>query len=159
MPAVSKIGLSFMDHSSEVGRVDYYVAGVTAGNLAGTLSGALPATGGSLAAAMCALSGCTCIISDVQAAQNQFAKTPPASAFAQRELGLLVTYQDTVTKKNYRLTIPGPAWDTIGQVGSDLVDPNAAAWTTFVTAFEANALSPDGNAVTVTGGRLVGRNR
>lgn len=159
MPATSKVGMSFLDYSGETGKIDFYLPQVNAGNIVAELADALPATVGSLAEAICALSDCTCIVSSVEAANSAFTKTLPASAFAQRELGLLVTYQDTVSKKNYRITIPGPKWTTIGQANSDLVDPADALWTAFVAKFEANALSPEGNAVTVTGGRLVGRNR
>lgn len=159
MPAVSKVHLTFLDESGEKSSVDYYVPAVDAGTIAAKLDDANPQTAGSTSILMSGLSLCTCIAESLSAADNKFAQTPPGNLFAQREIGLMVSYTDTVTGKNYRLTIPGPDWANIGLSGTDTVDPNDAEWTAFVAQFELKAVSPDGNAVTVTGGRLVGRNR
>lgn len=155
----SKVGLAFLDHSGEIGRIDYFVATPDGAGLAAALAARLPATVGSLAEAICNLSLGTCVVSDMQIASDKFTNTLPASHYAQREIALLIDYQDTVTKKKYRLSVPAPDWENLGQDGSDKVDPAAVKWTDFVTKFEAGAKSPDGNAVTVTGGRIVGRNK
>lgn len=80
----------------------------------------------------------------------------PASAFAQRELAARMKYQDNVTLKFYRFDIPGPINDII-QSGTDEIDMDAVAMVAFKVAFDANAKSPVGNAVTLIDGRLVGR--
>lgn len=82
---------------------------------------------------------------------------------ANRELKWLVTYQDDVTGDVHRMEIPCP------NVISDLVVPGdprknynpgdtQGYWTAFIGAFEADAVSPAGNAVTFLGARIVGRN-
>lgn len=155
---ISKVGLSFQDYSGEMSRCDFYM-NVAGTDYAGVIAEAAKGTAGSVAAEICGLSDCVCQVSDIQALSTKYGDPAPVVATAQRELGLLVTYTDSVTGKKYRLTIPGPKWATIGQAGTDMVDTADALWTAFVTAFEAHAVSEVGNAVTVTSGRLVGRNR
>lgn len=155
---IAKIGLSFEDYSGENSRVDFYMnyAGT---DVAGPIAEAAKGTPGSVAAEICGLTDTVCQISDIQALSTKYGDPAPVVKTAQRELGLLVTYTDSVTGKKYRITIPGPKWATLGQAGTDMVDTSQALWTAFVTAFEAHAVSEVGNAVTVTSGRLVGRNR
>ncbi len=155
---VAKVGMSFQGYSNEYGRVDFFMnyAGT---DIAGPIAEAAKGTAGSVAAEICGLSDCVCQVSDIQAVSTKYGDPAPVVATAQRELGLLVTYQDTVTGKKYRITIPGPKWATIGQAGTDSVNTAAPLWTAFVTAFEAHAVSEFGNAITVVSGRLVGRNR
>lgn len=154
-----KIGYTFTDISGENSRVDLYVADLTAGNIAATLAAANPTGAGNLGAAIAALSLCQPAKYDVMAFTGPGSAVVPTDMYAQRELALMVTYQDTVTNRLYRISIPGPDWATIGLAGSDSVNTANAAWTAFVTAFEAIAVSQDGNPVNVTGGHLVGRNR
>lgn len=154
-----KLGITFLDTSGELSRVDIYTPDVTAGNIAAILDDANPAHAGSLAEAVAALSLCTAHSHDVLAVKAIDSSTPPVSQYAQRELGLMVTYSDNVTGRIYHVTIPGPDWTNLGQAGTDMVLTSAAAWTAFVTLFNSVARSQDGNAVTVMSGRLVGRNR
>lgn len=154
-----KFGFTFLDRSGETSRVDMPCADLTAGNIASQLATILPATAGGLGEAIAAVSLCTPQSVDVVAAKTALSNVVPVSPYAQRELGLMVSYTDNTTHRSYRITIPGPDWANLGQANSDLVDPAAAGWTTLVTALEAHVVSPDGNAITVTGGRLVGRNR
>jgi len=153
----SKVGYTFLDASGETSRVEMNIATLTAGNFAAT-TGAVEA-GGALADAIGALSLCALANVDIVADRTATGAEAPTEMYAQREIGLLVSYQDSVTGKKYRITIPGPDWATIGTVGTDKVDAADALWTAFVSAFEANVLSEVGNAVTVMGGWLVGRNR
>lgn len=80
----------------------------------------------------------------------------PADATAQREIAARMTYVDNVTTKKYRFDIPAPDDDFV-PTGSDDINMAAAVWVTFKTAFEASCVSPDGNAVTLISGRIVGR--
>lgn len=154
-----KIGYTFTDISGEKSRVDINVATLTAGNIAATLAAADPGGAGNLGAAIAALSLCQAGSYDVLALQDAGVTTAPTDMYAQREIGLMVKYQDSVNNRLYRVTIPGPNWAVLGLAGTDSVNTAAAQWTAFVTAFEAIAVSQDGNAVTVVGGQLVGRNR
>lgn len=155
---IAKVGMSFEDYSGEMSRTDFFM-NVAGTDYAAVIAEAAKGTAGSVTAEICGLSDCVCQISDIQALSTKYGDPAPTVATAQRELGLLIIYTDTVTGKKYRMTIPGPKWATIGQAGTDMVNTSAALWTAFVTAFETHAVSEVGNPVTVTSGRLVGRNR
>jgi hypothetical protein len=82
--------------------------------------------------------------------------TIPADATAQREMAARMTYVDNVTNKKYRFDIPAPD-DAYVPTGSDDINMAAAVWVTFKTAFDSLVVSPDGNAVTLLSGRIIGR--
>lgn len=83
----------------------------------------------------------------------------PTDPWSQREIKWRVDYTDDVTGEPFHITIPC--------ADLDLLDPNdrahahigdAGTVDAFVTAFEAVAKSPRGNAVTVVEITAVGRN-
>lgn len=84
-----------------------------------------------------------------------------SAAFAangNREDKMLVMYEDNVTRYPYVAELPCRK-NTLPRIaGSDEYDITVAEFAAFVTAFEAAAVSSDGNAVTVKSIRLVGRN-
>lgn len=75
-----------------------------------------------------------------------------------REDKVMLTYEDSVTLAIYQTDIPCRNNDLATIPGQDEYDLTAAPWDAFVTAFEALAKSPDGNAVNLISARLVGRN-
>lgn len=152
-----KLGFTFLDRSGENSRVDIPVADVTAANINAILATADQDTVGGLGESIAALSLCTLTYHDLNVGKVADNTGQPASPWAQRESGLMVTYQDSVTNRLYRITIPGGDRATLEIAGSDNVDTTDAGWIAFVTAFEAIAVSQDDNPVTVVGGRFVGR--
>lgn len=83
--------------------------------------------------------------------------TPPTDKFAQRELKWLCKYTDNVTLLRYRFEIACADADLL--VGNtDMIDLTAGAGLALKTAFQAAAVSPDGNAVTLNSVEFVGRN-
>lgn len=88
---------------------------------------------------------------------RKISNSPYASA-GQREEKWLVVFQDNVSLDLYTLELPCRKPSLQPPVNSDEVDLTAAPFSTFKAAFEAAALSPDGNAVTVLSIRLIGRN-
>jgi len=84
----------------------------------------------------------------------------PASPYAQRELKLLFSYEDTTTGQRYTFTVPAPDLAVLETVeGSDaVVLADAGVMAAFVTAVEGWALSPDGNLINILSCRVVGRN-
>lgn len=82
----------------------------------------------------------------------------PASKWAQRENGLRFIYSDTVTSKLYRLDLPGVDRATYGVTGTDTADLAQTDIAAFVTAFEAQCISPAGNPVTMVSARFYGKN-
>lgn len=82
----------------------------------------------------------------------------PANVNAQREIAVRVSYQDDVTGKKYRFDIPGPVDALYPPQGTDVIPLDNVLAAAFIAVFEAQAVSVDGNAITITGLRLVGRN-
>lgn len=76
---------------------------------------------------------------------------------AQRELKWLVRYSDDVTAKSYQMEVPSPDVSLLSSSARQNMDISGGAGAAFVSAFEAAAVSPDGNAVTVESVTLVGR--
>lgn len=81
----------------------------------------------------------------------------PASAVAQRELGLRLFIQDTVTGKKTHVTIPAPDLVAIAPGGDDSVDLTLSVAATLIAAIEAVIVSEMGNPVSVYRGEIVGR--
>ena len=82
----------------------------------------------------------------------------PSDEEAQREIAVRVSYRDTVTGKSQRMDIPGPIVTLYPGQGTDFIPLSNPVAAIFIGVFETNAVSMDGNPVTVTGLRLVGRN-
>jgi hypothetical protein len=93
----------------------------------------------------------------VIALNNYITGAAAANPLSQRENKLLVTYEDATTHAKTRMEIP--LFDlTLLLPGTDLIDTTEAAWTEFVTAFEAVVVFPNtGNAVNVLTGQFVGK--
>lgn len=74
-----------------------------------------------------------------------------AQASAQVNVQWVVTYVDSVNTSVYNVRVPTAdiTDTTLFATNSNLWDPSDAKWVTFIAAFEAYVLSPDGNAVTV----------
>lgn len=77
---------------------------------------------------------------------------------AQRESGMRVFCKDAVNARKFHFTIPGPDKSIVAQQGTDKIDLTVTEVAAMVTAVEAGALSPYGNAFTVKSAKLVGRN-
>jgi hypothetical protein len=74
-----------------------------------------------------------------------------ASAAAQVNIEWVITYVDDVNSAIYNVRVPTADLtdDTLFMPNSNIWDPTDAKWVTFIAAFEAYVLSPDGNAVSV----------
>jgi len=82
----------------------------------------------------------------------------PTSPYAQRELGVRVFFVDDVNGEKGHFTIPGPDLANLEVVAnSDQLDLTGTLEAALITALEANALSRDGNAITVQRMVIVGR--
>lgn len=91
---------------------------------------------------------------------NKIAITPPTDADAQREKKFLVSYSDNVTLRLYNFEVPCARTDTDAwfKPNTDELNLLIAPMTAWKTTFQANILSPDGNAITIQNITLVGRN-
>jgi hypothetical protein len=81
--------------------------------------------------------------------------TYPSDEFAQREIVARMTYADTVTGALYRFDIPGP--ESLFIAGTDEVDMDSAGMAAFKIVFDAKAVSPVGNAVSLLRGKRQGK--
>lgn len=153
------VTFNWVDNSGESSSSIIHLGTINAGNYAAIVD---DAPGGVIGDIKAAIDDIT-LMNNVRRTVTceQFTDTPslPANAFAQRETKLLVTYADNVTARKYTFTVPGPDLSLIAQTGTDVVDHTSNIYAAaLVTAFEAGAYSPLGNAVTVVGMRIVGRN-
>ena len=152
----SKVHFSYLDHSGERTRTQLHVFPLddTVGNNA-----ILDDTTGNIAllgTALGLLTRCPQAGTTVSLSMDESSPGIPADAMAQRETAIRWSYSDNVTGKKYRFDTPAPV-DAIIPTGSDAVNMAAAAVLAFKAVFEANAVSPDGNDVTLLTGRFVGR--
>ena len=104
------------------------------------------------------LTGCEHVATSLTYVSDRGTGEPPSEVTAQREIAIKVTYRDTVTGKVEHLTVPGPVAAVYPPTGTDVIPLSNVAAAAFITVFEANAVSQDGNAIVVTGIRLIGRN-
>lgn len=151
------LNLGFIDACGEKGTVSLHLPTINAGNFATEMAKYVVGDTTGVIGKMIALTACRIISAAVQLPKSKQAETLPTGATAVRELGIMVSYVDNTTSKKYHFVIPGPA-EGLLIAGTDNVDPDNADWQAFVTAFEAGVLSEAGNAVSVLGGHLVGRN-
>jgi hypothetical protein len=153
---MAKASWSYRDRSDEISGVELTIADVSAGG----------ADFDAVVASLEALGGAIFAVTNCYQAREMFSqsvgdvKNPltPTNQFAQRESALRVFYSDDVTGEVYHISIPGPDWDSVDLLPNtdlaDLADEPVAA---LVTAIEANALSPVGNAISVLRAVQVGR--
>lgn len=81
----------------------------------------------------------------------------PASAEAAREQALRLFYRDDVENSRGTISIGTVDWGALAQPGTDIVPLDHAEVAPLVTWFEANMLSPSGNAIVIESAALVGR--
>jgi len=148
-----------IDNSGEGASVTFYLPDVTPANYADITGNGPTDNVGALRLAVAGISLANSTRHTVTTEVYPEAGTLPSSPWAQREIKLLVQFVDTVNSKKGTVSIPAPDLSILAQPGTDVVDhvSNVAA-AAFVAAFEANAVSQDGNPITVTGMRIIGRN-
>jgi hypothetical protein len=152
---MAKASWSYRDRSQETSNVELTIADVSAG---GADFDDVMADVAALGAALGTLSNC------IQARESFIqavdVKNPASTSdeYANRESALRVFYGDTTTGEVYHVSIPGPDWENIGMhANTDLADLEDTELAAFVTALEASALSPVGNAIEVIRAVQVGR--
>jgi hypothetical protein len=152
MAIPSGMSLSMKDYSDEHTSVGFFLPAMTALNYASVV-----AARDALEAAVNDVTACNIVSSAIVVAQEELAYVAPTDPFAQREIGLRVTIEDTVTHTKSTITIGGARLNLLAQVGTDVVDPASAEWIALAAAITNNAVSYAGNPVRVVGGRIVGR--
>lgn len=154
MPA--KYDVTFLDNSGEKSVAGVYIPDITEGNILTVLDG-LDGFPDALKLAITGVSLCNDVKHQVHLQPKRLVEELPTDSYAQREMALLITMQDETNMKKSTMSIPGVNWDLLGTLGSDQVNPLAPVWVALKLALETYAVSPDGNGITVIGGRRVGR--
>lgn len=155
MPTIGFVNRSMLDYDSEIGTARMNMSELTAGNFL--------AQSTKIATLQAAIQGvCLSALSSYKYGNRITSPTIDRAtmAYIQRESKFLVQYRDTVTGSRHSVQIP--CADLISHL-----DPGDHAHArigdgghvdAFITAFEAVALSPQGNAVDVLEITHVGRN-
>lgn len=89
----------------------------------------------------------------------RFSNARAGNPLAKRERKLLIRYEDDTSKRVFVFAIPSYDESTLTPItGTDFYDITAGALATFIAAWEAVAVSPDGGSCTVLSAEGVGRN-
>lgn len=155
--AVTQLGFTFVDHSKEKTRVQFYAAPILAdGSNWPTVVDGVASVRALSGAAINAITGLNEVLSGVSV--PDFAETTPIvypDYGHDREIAVRFTYQDDVTGKLYRFDIPDPV--DIFSDNSDDVDMGNALVIALKAIVDADWRSELGNAVTLLSGKKVGR--
>lgn len=81
----------------------------------------------------------------------------PASPYAQREIRAIFDCVSSNGKK-FQLGIPCPDMNNLAQPGTDAINLLDAQVAAYIATLVAEAVAPDGGAINVVGGTIVGRN-
>jgi len=151
--AVSQHSRTYLDYSGEKSSLHFNVTALTAGNFV--------AVNGDIVDIGLAIADLTLGAFAGFRTTSEFSSsnpTPPTDPYAQRELKWLINYRDVTTGELYSMEIPAADLTDNLLAGTDKADLTSTDWAAFVTAFEAAAKSPVGNAVEVVSAFVVGRN-
>jgi hypothetical protein len=151
--------LTWVDFSAEKTRTKVYLSDVAAdGSNWAALAAQTTGAHDVVKAAMAAITRLNHVTTKFSIEVEQSIPSIPADAMAQRELAVRWTYVDNVTGDYGSFHTYGPI-DALLQSGTDTIDivANVAA-AAFITIVEPILVSRAGNAVTIVGARLVGRN-
>jgi len=147
--------LTLIDFSRELSTMRFYNGAITAGSIAGFLT-----QFGALRAAVDDITLGNVAADKWVGDDTNYAAAAPTDPNAQRERKWLVQYEGTTTHSIYTVTIPTA--DIAGTdfllPGTDEADLTTTEIAAFVTAFEAIARTPEGEAVNVLAITAVGRN-
>jgi len=152
---MAKVSWSYRDKSDEISVVELNIADVSAG---GTNFDAVMGDVAALGAAI--LAATECVQARETFKQEVDTKDPstPTDVLAQRESALRIFYADDTTGDVFHVSIPGPDWDSIALLpNTDLADLTDEPLASLVSAMESDALTPNGNALTVLRAVQVGR--
>ena len=153
MPPIGHYSVTYLDYTKEDSTFEVHVPELTAANF--TANGALIQT---LGTATNNLSLGNPARSRLTAQSNIISSTPATDINAQVERKWRGSYVDTVTGKPYTLEIP--CADLTGNLAGNTDNANllSTEWAAWVAAFEAIAVSQDGNPVEVVSAQHVGKN-
>lgn len=144
-----QFGVTMMDYSAEPGTFTLYTAAPE--DLVGGLSVAMVDL-------MTAIGDVTLGLVKKETSSEVKKLTNVRIGSGNREDKIEVAYQDNTTLELFQVDLPTRDNALLPVAGTDFYPIASAPWSNLKTKFEAGAVSPNGNAVTVISFRLVGRN-
>lgn len=146
--------IQYLDYSGEKSLVSFNVDTPSGASYDwASLVAKVDAVGDAIDAVCLCTRGPDAVRTTVQAGSASY----PSDENAQREAGLRIFYHDTTTQEKFHITIPGPDKSLMAVQGTDVVDWSGTEMAALETALEANMLSPNGNAIQIDKGVLIGR--
>jgi len=155
------VEISFRDAGNEIGTMRFYGALIADSDDAGNVEELNTAMAAFLTKAGAVANGA--LQKAVYVHEHLYTTTQPTNGAA-REIKLLIQFQDNTTGKAYTTTLPTlnpdiPVYVINKNVKDAVRTDTPTAITDLITAFQNLAKAPEtGNAVTVVGLRVVGRN-
>lgn len=149
--AVSEVTFSMLDYGGEPSNSRFRITEITAASIVAVMLDVAD-----LGTGIDGISLNTLAAQKVVADNLFLSRAKPASVDAQREKKWLIRYEDTVTHKIFRNEVPGADLSLLA-ANSDMADLSLGAWTSFIAAFEAVVLSPEGNVVNFLDAQYVGK--
>lgn len=153
--ATSQVSISGRDYSEEASKLSMHVDAITAANHDATVASAA-----ALASAVETITDALVtkyqIVHSVTKLSNQAGSS---DAESRRERKMMVQYEDDVSKNLYQFEVFSPDMSALTYDGKtdDVLLADGGAMAAFVTAVEANAVSPEGNSITITKATVTGR--
>lgn len=144
-----QFGVTMMDYSAEPGTFTLYTA--VPEDLVGGLSVAMVDL-------MTAIGDVTLGLVKKETSSEVKKLTNLRIGSGNREDKIEIAYQDNTTLELFQVDLPTRDNTLLPVAGTDFYPIATAPWANLKTKFEAGAVSPNGNPVTVISFRLVGRN-
>lgn len=154
---MGKVTFTILDYSGESSTVSFYTPAITSGNYDAIVNDGVGGAVGDLRIAMNALIAGNHLRRIVNAETFNDTAVLPTDPNAQREIKARFVYRDTVNGELGSFEIPTADLTVLAQQGTDVIDLAGTEVAAFVSAFEADFRSRDGNAVEVQSGQIVGR--
>lgn len=150
---MSSVSFTVRDHSDEKSTVQIPLVQITPLTMAAVAAEIL-----AIQVAIAAITTGNIATKTIVLEQEKVSDTRPANPYAQRELGLRLFYQDTVTQERFHITIPSPDLLLVSQGGTDDVDlTGVSVVNALVALLEESMVSAAGNPVSFYKGTVVGR--
>jgi len=153
----TRVTFNLIDHSGEMTKTVVWLEDI-AGD--GSNWADILVSVGLMEAALLVATECNHVSTVINYETGNTPAVPPAEVIAQREIAIRVKMVDVSTGDYTSFTVPGPAEGFYPPTGvkGDYIPLSNAIFAALILVLEANLVSPDGNAVEVVEGRLIGRN-
>jgi hypothetical protein len=154
-----KVTITAMGNNKQSSPISYHIPVLNASNIVTNLDETVGGTLGDVLLALADVCLMDLVKYDIHASIVDNGVTYPADVNARRDRAMVLSYVDnTFPNMKGIITIPGVDLTVVASPNTDEVDLTITEVAALVTALETAARSKIGNSITITSGRLVGRN-